>query len=264
MLGWDMSQGDPSQGSPIHADFVGDSPAAFRLKHAAIEAAPRSTPILILGERGSGKETLARFIHQKSRRAGAPFIPVDCSALPDDVFARELFGRMKGVAGGACDSLGAIRCANGGTLFLDALDQLTPELQNKLIEAFRSRTVVPVGGFVPQPINVRVISAASCALDEIDIRRDLLSYLGQIVLQMPALRDRSEDILPLSRYLLTSQARVFSEKPKRLSGDVQSALQRYDWPGNVRELAAVMSEAHMIASGGSVEMADLPYHFQNE
>ena len=247
--------------------LVGDSPAMTRLKKMASDIAPRRSTIMVLGETGSGKEMLANFIHQQSDRAAKPFIPVDCSSLSDTLFESELFGHMKGAFTGANrDSLGFIRAANGGTLFLDEVGELALPLQAKLLRVLQERVVVPVGDFKPRPVDVRVITATNRPLEQMvrdgKFRQDLFFRLNVVVLKLPPLRERVDDIIPLANHFLRTQADVYGETCKKLSTDVAHILERYPWPGNVRELANVMEHAHVIASNGTVEVLDLPPRLQ--
>src|SRR5271168_5324083 len=146
--------------------LVGDSPIMSALKKTAVDIAPRRSTVMILGETGSGKEMLARFIHQNSARRAKPFIPVDCSSLSDTIFESELFGHVKGSFTGANrDSLGFIRAANGGTLFLDEIGELSLQLQSTLLRVLQEKVVVPVGDTKPRPVDIRVVTATNRDLE---------------------------------------------------------------------------------------------------
>jgi transcriptional regulator with PAS, ATPase and Fis domain len=223
---------------------------------------------MILGETGSGKEMLARYIHQQSPRAPQPFIPVDCSSLSDTLFESELFGHVKGAFTGATrDSLGFIRAANSGTLFLDEIGELSLHLQSKFLRVLQERCVVPVGDVRPIPVDIRVISATNRPLDSMvregSFRQDLFFRLNVVVLKLPALRERGGDILPLAQHFLKTQAELYSEGCRRISPEAAMLLQDYPWPGNVRELANVMEHAHVIASSEEITVADLPPRLQS-
>lgn len=247
--------------------MIGDSPIIRALKKTAMDIAPRRSTVMILGETGSGKEMLARFIHLNSTRASKPFIPVDCSSLSDTLFESELFGHVKGAFTGATrDSLGFIRAANGGTLFLDEISELSLHLQSKLLRVLQEKCVVPVGDFRPVPVDIRVISASNRLLDNMvregSFRQDLYFRLNVVALKLPTLHERVDDIVPLAEHFLKTQAELYGEPQKTLSPEVAMLLQAYSWPGNVRELANVMEHAHVIASDPEVAVADLPPRIQ--
>jgi len=247
--------------------LVGECPVMAGLKKTAAEIAPRRSTVMILGETGSGKEMLARYIHQNSDRNTKPFIAVDCSALSDTLFESEMFGHVKGAFTGATrDALGFIRAANGGTLFLDEIGELSIHLQSKLLRVIQEKCVVPVGDFHPQPVDIRVITATNRSLDAMvaqgKFRQDLFFRLNVVVLKLPSLRERLADIPALAEHFLKTQADLYKEPAKHLSPEVAEVLQMYSWPGNVRELANVMEHAHVIASGGEVTLAALPPRLQ--
>jgi len=247
--------------------FVGDSPSVAGLKQTALDLAPRRSTVMILGETGSGKEMLARFIHSNSPRVNKPFIPVDCSSLSDTLFESELFGHVKGAFTGATrDSLGFIRAADGGTLFLDEIGELSLHLQAKLLRVLQEKCVVPVGDFRARPVDIRVVSATNRSLESMvregTFRQDLFFRLNVVVLKLPPLRDRQSDIIPLCEYFLKTQADLYGEPMKELAPEAKSLLQEYGWPGNVRELANVMEHAHVIAASTEVTVGDLPPRLQ--
>src|ERR1019366_8087304 len=223
--------------------------------------------VMILGETGTGKEMLARYIHDNSLRANKPFIPVDCSSLSDALFESELFGHVKGAFTGASrDSLGFIRAADGGTLFLDEIGELSPQLQGKLLRVIQEKTVVPVGDNVGRPVDIRVITATNRDLEAMvksgAFRQDLYFRLNVVALKAPALRDRASDIIPLSQHFLKVQSELYNEPLKNISRAVSDVLTCYPWPGNVRELANVMEHSHVLASGETVELGDIPLRLQ--
>jgi transcriptional regulator with PAS, ATPase and Fis domain len=247
--------------------LVGESPEMSEVKRIAMDIASRRSTVMISGETGSGKEMLARFIHENSNRSAKPFIPVDCSSLSDNLFESELFGHVKGAFTGAMrDSLGFIRAADGGTLFLDEIGELSLPLQSKLLRVLQEKCVTPVGDFRPKPVDVRVITATNRSLDQMvregTFRQDLFFRLNVVVMKLPSLRDRVSDILPLARHFLRTQADLYKEACKSISPEVGALLEGYPWPGNVRELANVMEHAHVLASSGIVSLSDIPPRLQ--
>jgi transcriptional regulator with PAS, ATPase and Fis domain len=247
--------------------LIGESPAMGALKKTANEIAPRRSTVMVLGETGSGKEMLARHIHNNSPRAAKPFIPVDCSSLSDNLFESELFGHVKGAFTGANrDSLGFIRAADGGTLFLDEIGELSLHLQSKLLRVLQEKCVVPVGDFRPRSVDIRVVSATNRPLEGMvrdgSFRQDLFYRLNVVVLKLPALRERDGDIIPLAEHFLKVQADLYQEPVKRISPEAGMLMQDYSWPGNVRELSNVMEHAHVIASGQQISVSDLPPRLQ--
>ncbi len=247
--------------------LVGDSAPMAELKRSAFGIAIRQSTVMILGETGTGKEMLARYIHENSLRANKPFIPVDCSSLSDTLFESELFGHVKGAFTGAMrDSLGFIRASDGGTLFLDEIGELSLHLQSKLLRVLQEKVVVPVGDTNPRPVDLRVLTATNRDLESMvrqgTFRQDLYFRLNVVVLRTPALRERVQDILHLANYFLGVQSDLYNEPLKKVSSAVAEVFDAYAWPGNVRELANVMEHAHVLASGDTIELSDIPLRLQ--
>lgn len=243
--------------------LVGKSTQIESVRKVARLVGPRNATVLILGETGSGKEMLAQYIHACSRRSHRVFVPVDCSSLAEGLFESELFGHVRGAFSGAMrDSLGFIRSADGGTLFLDEIGELTLPLQAKLLRVLQERKVCAVGDTRWRPVNVRVICATNCDLKQMvakgTFRQDLYFRLDVIRMELPPLRQRPEDIIPLAEYFLELQAEGYEEPVKQLDAGARAALRSYDWPGNVRELSNVMERAHVMAQGEQVRLEDLP------
>ena len=252
----------------IEMPLLGDSPPMMALHLAALQAAAHSSAVMIVGEPGTGKQTVARFIHEHSNRADNPFIPVDCSALNEDGLERELFGHVIGAFTGATrNALGCIRAANGGSLFLDEIDQLSLPLQEKLLRVLKHKVVTPLGCFEPRSINVRIMAATRCDLSTLidagKFRADFRARLSGLTLNCPPLRSRLQDVIQLAEHFLDVQAKLFDEPLKVISASAIRALQTYRWPGNVRELAELMQQAHVLASNGTIELTDLPPHMKS-
>ena len=250
---------DPVMSKPV---FIGLSPVIQRFATIARRAAVLNSTIVISGETGTGKETFARLIHGYSRRAAHPFIPVDCTALPESLFESGLFGHTKGAFTGAHrDSLGYIRSAHRGTLFLDEIGELSLGLQAKLLRVLQERCVVPVGATSPQLVDIRVICATNRDLAAMvsagAFRQDLFYRLAVVSLEVPPLRERVDDIIPLARYWLDKLAETYGEAPKTISTPAAEALLMHSWPGNIRELFNVIEDAHVLCCGSTIELGDL-------
>ena len=243
--------------------FVGVSSALGSIREIAESIAARRCTVLLLGETGSGKEMLARHIHANSDRAAKPFVPVDCSALTDTLFESQLFGHTRGAFTGAVrDSLGFIRSADGGTVLLDEIGELSLVQQAKLLRVIQERSVVPVGDARPRPVDVRFICATHRDLrrmvSEGTFREDLYFRLNVITLHLPPLRERPQDVLPLARHFLADQADLYGEPCRSIAADAVEVLKAYPWPGNVRELANAIEHAHVLARGEAITVDDLP------
>jgi transcriptional regulator with PAS, ATPase and Fis domain len=251
---------DPSMPERI---FIGRSPSIQRLTSVAKKAAALNSTVIITGETGTGKETFARLIHGLSPRASHPLIPVDCTALPETLFESELFGHTKGSFTGAHrDSLGYVRSANLGTLFLDEIGELSLPLQSKLLRVLQERRVVPVGSSTPLPVDVRVICATNRDLSAMvaagTFREDLYFRLAVVPIELPPLRARNEDIIPMAEHWLARLAETYGSTPKHLSPQVADALLKYSWPGNIRELNNVIEHAYVLSDGPTIDPRDLP------
>jgi len=243
--------------------LIGNSPPMRWLKEVAARAAKRPSTVMILGETGTGKEMLARYIHQRSPRANKPFVPVDCTGFSETLFESQLFGHVRGAFTGAVrDTLGFVRAADGGTLFLDEIGELAPPLQAKMLRVLQDRRVVPVGASRSYPVDIRVISATHRDLGAMvaanRFRQDLLFRLQVITITVPRLRERQVDIAALAEDFLTRQAIANGEPVRLLDSDALATLEKYPWPGNVRELFNVLEQATVLADGASICLDDLP------
>ncbi len=223
-------------------------------------AASRST-VLLLGESGTGKEVFARAIHDWSDRKDEPFIAINCVGLAKDLLESELFGHEKGAFTGAHQlKRGKIELADGGTVFLDEVGDISPELQTKLLRFLQERELERVGG--TQPVDVRVIAATnrdlSSAIKDGRFREDLYYRLNVIPISLPPLRERSEDISVLAQYFLKRFARETKKNFMGITEDAEAKLIAYDWPGNVRELANVIERAVVLGQGPEITPEDLP------
>ena len=210
--------------------------------------------VLITGESGVGKERVARFVHDDSPRADGPFIAVNCGALPETLLESELFGHTRGAFTGAhADRRGLFEAAGGGTIFLDEIGETSPATQVKLLRVLQEREVRPVGASEPRSIDVRVLAATNRNLEAMvdtgEMRKDLYYRLKVVSIDIPPLRDRRDDILPLARELIERAGRDLDVGPRTLSPEAVDAITAYHWPGNVRELENAIERAVVLAGG---------------
>ena len=244
-------------------DLIGGSEAMRAVYHMIRRAAPTDATVLITGESGTGKELAARALHRESQRQKAPFVALNCSALPSELIESELFGHVRGAFTGADrDKVGLFEAAQGGTLLLDEIGELAPAAQAKLLRALEERAVMPVGATAARPVDVRLIAATHQPLEqrvhEGRFREDLLYRLQVIALHMPPLRERRDDIVPLALHFVADLAKRHARPPLPLSDAARSALLAYSWPGNVRELRNAIERAIVLADGERIEASDLP------
>lgn len=244
--------------------LVGQSDAMHRLRKTITDLGPSDVSVLIEGETGTGKELVARAIHSKSARSGHPFVPVDCAAISESVVESELFGHVKGAFTGAhVSTLGLIRSAHEGTLFLDEVGELSLAMQAKLLRTIQEREVRPVGSSKSHEVNVRIMAATNRDLSEEAVlgnfREDLFYRLNVVSIHIPPLRERKEDVPILARHFLVSFSSEFL-KTKELSREALLCMENYDWPGNVRELENVMRRATALGKGRRIAPDDLPFN----
>jgi two-component system response regulator HydG len=243
--------------------LIARSAAMRTFVELALRVAKVDATVLITGESGSGKERVARLLHEESMRAAGPFVAINCGAITETLLESELFGHARGAFTGAThDRAGLFESAHGGTLFLDEVGEIPPGMQVKLLRALQEREIRRVGENRSRSFNVRVVAATNRDLMQSveggGFRPDLYYRLKVIELHLPALRERREDILPLARVLLAAAALRMQRKLVGLAPSVADQLLRYDWPGNVRELENAMERAAALARGTRVELEDLP------
>ena len=242
--------------------FIGASTSAEALRTLIARVASSTATALITGESGTGKELVARALHDQSDRSQANFVPINCAAIPTGLVESELFGHRKGSFTGAMtDRIGRFELANGGTIFLDEIGDLSLDMQVKLLRVLQERSVDPVGGTKSVPVDVRVVAATHRDLEQEIVagrfREDLYYRLNVLPLNTPALRQRSQDV-PV---LLAHFASHFAQKgqmPITFAADFLGALQDYAWPGNVRELSNLVDRFNTLFNGQLLSLASVP------
>ncbi len=251
----------PSKGSGLTVDHLGKSASIFPVKEAIARLATNpmgdEMAVLITGPSGSGKEVVARLIHETSARTKGPFVPVNCGALPESLIESELFGHEKGSFTGANSRrAGVFEMADGGTLFLDEIGELPMAMQAKLLRALQEKCFRRVGGNEEISVNVRVVSATNRDLTEAvrngQFREDLLYRLNTMPIRVPSLRERADDIGTLAKALLTAATGDWENAPKDFDAEAVKVLQQHNWPGNIRELKSCVQRAALLTNGTSV------------
>ncbi|MFZ2855203.1 MAG: sigma-54 dependent transcriptional regulator [Rhodocyclaceae bacterium] len=253
------SAGSDENCAPSAARLIGESPAIVHVREMIDKLARSQAPVYISGESGSGKELAARLIHSQSARHSAPFVPVNCGAIPENLMESEFFGHRKGAFTGAdSDHEGFFHAANGGTLFLDEVADLPLTMQVKLLRAIQEKKVRKVGNATEEAVDVRIVSATHRKLKECvdagSFRQDLYYRLNVIELKIPPLRERLEDIPVLVE---AAQLRICAAKQPRLAPEALRALCAYNFPGNVRELENILERASALCADDTVQLADL-------
>ncbi|MGK7346488.1 MAG: sigma-54-dependent transcriptional regulator [Candidatus Nitrospinota bacterium M3_3B_026] len=241
-----------------------ESRAMKEVENLINKVAPTDNTVLITGESGSGKGMVARAIHQGSPRAGAPFIPVNCGAIPENLLESEFFGHVKGAFTGAVKSKkGLFLEAHNGTIFLDEIGELPLHLQVKLLHAIEDKEIRPVGGEQTRHADVRIIAATNRdparMVERGELREDLYFRINVFHIHIPPLRERPEDIMALVKFFLDREtAKLTPGKSCGLDPDAEEALLGHDWPGNVRELENIVTRAFTMADGDRITISDLP------
>ncbi|HEV7857960.1 MAG TPA: sigma-54 dependent transcriptional regulator [Pyrinomonadaceae bacterium] len=244
------------------SEIIGTSPALQSVFRLVEKVAGTNTNILIQGESGTGKELIARAIHHNSPRADRPFVAINCGALPETLLESELFGHTRGAFTGAVtNKLGLFRSAEGGTVLLDEVGEITPAMQVRLLRALQEHEVTPVGSSIPVSFDARIICATNRDIEkevtEGRFREDLFYRLNVIEIHLPPLRERREDIPLLVRNFITRTAREQGREEKAIEPAAMSALINYVWPGNVRELQNAIERAFTL-SGEAIDLDSLP------
>ncbi|MDR2935678.1 MAG: sigma-54 dependent transcriptional regulator [Candidatus Adiutrix sp.] len=243
--------------------MIGRSPALKKVFRLADKVAATDSTVMIHGESGTGKELLARALHLKSPRAAKPLIPVNCGAIPEELLEAELFGHEKGAFTNAVRTrIGRFEMADGGTIFLDEIGDMSPKLQVKLLRVVQEHEIERVGGDRIIPVDIRIITATNVdlvrAVEEGRFREDLFYRLNVIPITMPPLRERLEDVPLLVEHFLARLAATRGSLVTGLTPEVLGRLLAYDWPGNVRELENLVERMVTLADGPLLTEADLP------
>ena len=251
----------------LEHDMVGSSAKLLELQRQMSKAAPASSTVLILGESGTGKELIARALHRNSLRAAGPFVAINCAALTDTLLESELFGHEKGSFTGALtQKKGKLEIAEGGTVFLDEIGELSAHLQAKLLRVLQQREMERVGGNKTIKLDIRVLAATNRNLEEAvkngSFRQDLYYRLNVVVLKAPTLRDRPEDILPLAEHFTRKYGQECGRKIVGLAPAARAYLTSHAWPGNVRELENAIERAVVLGSADTILAEDLPEHIR--
>lgn len=252
--------------SAHYAEMIGRSPAMQEV-YRQVERLCwfHDMPVLITGETGTGKELVARALHHGSPRAARPFIAINCGAVPTDLQESQLFGHRQGsFTGASADHTGAFQAAEGGTLLLDEVGEMRSEMQVKLLRALEEKAITPLGQNDPIPVDVRVLAATNRDLAEAvadgSFRADLYNRIEGVVINLPPLRARREDIPLLAEHFLRAVAEEYKVQPKRFSPEALERLIGYFWPGNVRELQNVVRRAFVFSGPDVIAAEDLEYH----
>ena len=248
--------------------LIGASSLMQELYYTIDRVKSNKATILISGESGTGKELVARAIHYNSDFATAPFVPVNCGAIPDQLLESELFGHIKGSFTGAITNrAGFFQAANGGTLFLDEISNTTLEVQAKLLRAIQEKEVTAIGSTKPQKIELRIITASNVNLEELieqgKFREDLYYRLNVISLEIPPLRKRGEDILLLVRYFNNKYSKEMGKDELRFERNVLKIFESYQWPGNVRELENFIQRI-VVMHDGLISVDEIPEYMKNK
>lgn len=258
----DQAMGKHSGKAAQSVMYWGDSEAMTNLRHVVEKVAATDANILITGENGTGKEVLANEIHRLSARSSKKMLPVDMGAITETLFESELFGHVKGAFTDAkVDKPGKFELADGSTIFLDEIGNLSYSLQAKLLTALQRRSIVRVGGSTQIPINVRLVCATNRNLQQMvndgDFREDLLYRINTIHLELPALRQRKADIVPLANRFLRQYGDMYNKTNLRFSDEAERKLISLPWYGNIRELQHAIEKAVILSDGGMISAEDI-------
>jgi two-component system NtrC family response regulator len=250
------------------SELVGDSPLMEQVRKLISKVAPTDSTVLVLGETGTGKELVARALHDQSLRRDMPFVAINCGALPESLIESELFGHRRGSFTGADEHrVGLFEVANGGTLFLDEIGELPKAMQAKLLRFLESGEIRRVGENESLTVDVRVICATHRHLDqmvdECEFREDLMFRINTFEIHLPALRERREDIAQLAVHLMRRLRTGVRPQDELFTSEALRVLREHTWPGNVRELANVIEHAAILSEAGPIDVGDFPDKFES-
>jgi two-component system NtrC family response regulator len=250
------------------SELVGDSPLMEQVRKLISKVAPTDSTVLVLGETGTGKELVARALHDQSLRRDMPFVAINCGALPESLIESELFGHRRGSFTGADEHrVGLFEVANGGTLFLDEIGELPKAMQAKLLRFLESGEIRRVGENESLTVDVRVICATHRHLDqmvdECEFREDLMFRINTFEIHLPALRERREDIAQLAVHLMRRLRTGVRPQDELFTSEALRVLREHTWPGNVRELANVIEHAAILSEAGPIDVGDFPNKFES-
>lgn len=251
----------------IESGLVGRSDAMETVRRMVRKAAMSSATVLVTGESGTGKELVARAIHYNGDRAQAPFVAVNCGAIPEQLLESELFGYVKGAFTGADQArAGFFQTADQGTLFLDEISEMSPAMQAKLLRVLQEQEIYMLGSSRPIRLDVRMIASSNAdlkrAMEAGSFREDLYYRLNVIAIELPALRERDDDILLLAEHFKAKFAKEGRRTPPALSDRVKGIFRQYDWPGNIRELENLLHRLIVMHEDGPIDVPDLPEHMR--
>jgi two-component system NtrC family response regulator len=255
--------------APALEGIVAASPAMLKVHRLIEKVAPTQATVLLLGESGTGKECLARALHALSARAGKPMVAINCAAIPETLLESELFGYERGAFTGAVrQSIGRIEGADGGTLFLDEIGDMPLPLQGKLLRFLQERVIERIGGREQISIDVRIVAATNrdleSAMKQGAFREDLYYRISEMVVAIPALRERDSDALLIANFFLKQASQRHGRGPLRFTPEAVRSIEQHPWPGNVRELENRISRSVIMAEGKNVTAADLGFAAPSE
>ncbi|MAZ76785.1 MAG: sigma-54-dependent Fis family transcriptional regulator [Micavibrio sp.] len=238
--------------------MIASDPAMKQVMELAEKIAPSEATVLITGESGTGKEVMSSFIHRKSKRKDAPFIAINCAAIPENLLESELFGHEKGAFTGAtARRIGKFEEANGGTLLLDEISEMHPSLQAKLLRVLQEKEITRIGNNEPVKVNVRIIATSNRNLEQSvqkgEFREDLYFRLNVVNIRLPSLRERPGDIVELAQFFTDKYAEANGVETKKISAEAENKLKAYGWRGNIRELENTMHRAILISLEKEIE-----------
>lgn len=253
----------PKRAIPVHKGLIGTSKAMHKISIAISNISSSSATVLITGESGTGKELVARAIHYGGTRSSSPFVPVNCGGIPEGLLESELFGHVKGAFTGATESrAGFFHTADGGTIFLDEISEMSLSMQVKLLRVLQDKQICMVGSDRTRKVDVRILAATNKDLPGLVkrglFREDLFYRLNVITIAIPPLRERINDITLLAHHFATRFAAELGRSPLRFSDKALQGLRNYNWPGNIRELENVIQRLIVMTDGDLIDVPDLP------